>query len=207
MMLPGPSPSLPVPMLSRSLMLPPLTAPALLVPPISRPLSLLPSPIIVPHVLPLSRPLRPRPPPLNPRLQVPLLQAPQINLQQVLVTKGHPQPFLTLAPVIGQHPQSVLQQGLGVKTVFIISYSSEINKHDHSWRRIIPAGILTLLTVRCQKWRAPTAEICSIYSGVSVEVQRVVFDSRTAMAAMYTFPSCQIYHTRMLIEITEMQLS
>jgi len=133
--------------------------------PLYEPLQMMPlQPVLFPNAQP---PLTP------PQQAFPLPATPQPLLQ-------HPQPFQQPQPQIHLQPP---------KTVYILSYSSSVLKHNPgaSAQLVLhlPHGIPALLTVYCQTWRAPPAEMCRLYSGISPQIQNFLLRSRTAVREMY----------------------
>ncbi|OAL45009.1 hypothetical protein IQ07DRAFT_662567 [Pyrenochaeta sp. DS3sAY3a] len=94
---------------------------------------------------------------------------------------AHFQPNLNLLP---PHPQIPIYPVPAPKTVYILSYSSDVlSKYPNPEAKLaalLPPGIPALLTVYCQTWRPPPAKMCKMYSGVSKPVQDFMRSSRTA---------------------------
>lgn len=108
--------------------------------------------------------------PMLPYPQPPLLPVP---MPLPLIT---PQPF---HPYI--HPTH--------KTIHILSYSlARLNAGDPIAHHLLythrPVGVPPLLTVHCERWRAPPRHMCEAYSGVSGAIQQFVEGSRTARRDM-----------------------
>ncbi|KAF1942439.1 hypothetical protein EJ02DRAFT_489193 [Clathrospora elynae] len=108
-----------------------------------------------------------------------------IPFQPVLFPLQHPHPFLQSQPLPNPYPQPLLQPATHAKTVYILSYSSEVIKRtpgaQAKLQTLCPGGIPALLTVNCQTWRAPLPDACRNCSGVNPVVQGYVLQSRTAV--------------------------
>lgn len=74
-----------------------------------------------------------------------------------------------------------------MKTVYITSYSTIKLESEPTARAQLASTlppIPPLLTLYCHHWRAPSAELCRQYSGVSPPIQDFVQGSKTAMKDM-----------------------
>jgi hypothetical protein len=146
---------------------------------------------LLPVMFPQSQPLLPPQSAMVPlRPLPPLLPPPQ--QQPILHLQPFPQPQPILPPPLILQPQPLPQSlpaapAPGPKTVYILSYSSEVLKNQPGavaqLEQQEPGPIL--LTVFCHKWRVPPPDMCRNYSGVSPQIQPFIQGSRTAMHEMY----------------------
>jgi hypothetical protein len=120
----------------------------------------------------------------SPALLPPQQHFQQLQPQYLLL----PQPILQLQTLL--HPQPLIQPeaAIGQKTLYVITYSSEVLKRypnaETQLLQHIPNGVPALLTIYCHKWRAPPRAMCEMFSGVSTQVQQFLLGSRTAVGEM-----------------------
>jgi hypothetical protein len=75
-----------------------------------------------------------------------------------------------------------------MSTVYINSYSTVKLEKDPTARARLASTFPSIppsLTLYCHHWRAPSADVCRQYSGISAPVKEFVRGSRTAMGDMY----------------------